>query len=359
MSSSDALRVVEFYSGIGGMHYALRHAGLNAQVIRSFDINHLANATYLHNFSLSPSTTAIERLSVKSIDDLGADMFLLSPPCQPYTRGGNQRGNADLRAKSLQHLLSVFPQMKRPPAYLLLENVKGFEESDSYEDLIRTLTDCQYSIQHFLLSPTQYGIPNHRLRYYCLAKRKPLAFVREVEGLAVQHRIPLIEEKEPLTLEDLLHLSTPREDRVVADLKVPSSFFKDNNYRHEVVWGKSRTTGCFTKGYPTNYKGAGSLLLDLSLAQDDSLLSSEISSLFEPSSSSAYVSDLQILRALPLRFFSPREVAELHRFPEDFGFPSTVSRKQQYGLLGNSLCVEVVALLIQYLLLSPPQHDIH
>ena len=42
--------VVEFYSGIGGMHYGLQLAHSACRVSVSMDINTLANAVYTHNF---------------------------------------------------------------------------------------------------------------------------------------------------------------------------------------------------------------------------------------------------------------------------------------------------------------------
>eukprot|EP00958_Prasinococcus_capsulatus_P000772 scaffold55_cov401-Prasinococcus_capsulatus_cf.AAC.2 len=55
-----------------------------------------------------------------------------------------------------------------------------------------------------------------------------------------------------------------------------------------------------------------------------------------------------------IRYFTPREVANLHAFPKSFSFPSDVSKRQRYALLGNSLSVDVVACLLQYLLSAPP-----
>lgn len=56
------------------------------------------------------------------------------------------------------------------------------------------------------------------------------------------------------------------------------------------------------------------------------------------------------LAALRLRFFSPREVANLHGFPPAFTFPTHTTLRQRYSLLGNSLHVEVVAELLKLLL---------
>ncbi len=59
---------------------------------------------------------------------------------------------------------------------------------------------------------------------------------------------------------------------------------------------------------------------------------------------------IQWLQQLYLRYFTPREVANLHSFPSSFSFPPHVTIKQQYALLGNSLSVAVVADLLTYLL---------
>ncbi len=59
---------------------------------------------------------------------------------------------------------------------------------------------------------------------------------------------------------------------------------------------------------------------------------------------------LHWLQQLHLRYFTPREVANLHSFPSSFSFPPHVTIKQQYALLGNSLSVAVVADLLTYLL---------
>ena len=56
------MRIVEFYSGIGGMHYAVREAKLeNAQVVAAFDVNTLANEVYVYNFGLRPCSVSFHR----------------------------------------------------------------------------------------------------------------------------------------------------------------------------------------------------------------------------------------------------------------------------------------------------------
>lgn len=53
----------------------------------------------------------------------------MSPPCQPYTRTGRTQGSKDNRSKSFTYLIGLLDQMKNPPKWMLIENVKGFEVS--------------------------------------------------------------------------------------------------------------------------------------------------------------------------------------------------------------------------------------
>ena len=58
----------------------------------------------------------------------------------------------------------------------MMENVKGFECSKTRDHFRSMLVQMNYDTQEFILSPKQFGIPNSRLRYYLLAKRKPMSF---------------------------------------------------------------------------------------------------------------------------------------------------------------------------------------
>ncbi|CDJ51901.1 DNA methyltransferase 2, putative [Eimeria brunetti] len=176
------LRVFEFFSGIGGMRVgltdaldSLRRRGTSgspeAEVVGAYDVSETANRVYTHNFKASPICVSIEHLSLQQVDGK-ADLWLLSPPCQPYTRGGKKLDSKDGRARGFLHLLQLLGSCCSPPQFLFLENVRGFEGSETWTQMQQVLCSQQYSVQHFLLSPTQIGIPNTRVRYYCLACRR-------------------------------------------------------------------------------------------------------------------------------------------------------------------------------------------
>ncbi|XP_069581493.1 tRNA (cytosine(38)-C(5))-methyltransferase isoform X2 [Brachyistius frenatus] len=167
----ESLRVLELFSGIGGMHYGLHESGVPAQVVAAVDINTTANLVYRHNF---PDTVlwnkTIEGVSIDDFNALSFDMILMSPPCQPFTRIGLQGDLSDSRTKSFLYILHLLPRLSRRPRFILLENVKGFERSSARERLVETLKECGYTFQEIMVSPISVGIPNSRLRYFLIAK---------------------------------------------------------------------------------------------------------------------------------------------------------------------------------------------
>ncbi|KAF9185824.1 tRNA (cytosine-5-)-methyltransferase [Haplosporangium sp. Z 767] len=195
MTETHSFRILEFYSGIGGMHYAFNESGYQGSILQAFDINTTANEVYAHNHGKKHlSQRNIEAVKMEVYDKYQADVWLMSPPCQPYTRTGNQEGSKDTRAKSFLYLMNILPKMEHPPSYILLENVRGFEESDSRDLLVEALTKAGYEFQEMLITPLQIGIPNSRMRYYCLARHTARAgsFVQPVTGTLIGY-IPALD----------------------------------------------------------------------------------------------------------------------------------------------------------------------
>lgn len=136
MYNNDNIKyyALEFYSGIGGFHCAFKKAlqeiyenEFIGKIVGAFDINNLANQVYKHNFQIDVNNTNIENLTKEKIDKYHANMWWISPPCQPYTRQGLQKGNQDKRSTSFLCLINLIKQLKNQPQYILIENVKDFE----------------------------------------------------------------------------------------------------------------------------------------------------------------------------------------------------------------------------------------
>lgn len=370
---------MELYSGIGGMHYALKESGVSAQVVAAVDINTTANVIYQHNFPDTPLwNKTIEGIPIEVFNKLSFDMLLMSPPCQPFTRIGLQGDLTDTRTKSFLYILHVLPRLCRPPRFILLENVKGFETSSARERLVETLKDCGYLFQELMLSPTSVGIPNSRLRYFLMAKLPTesgscgfSALIPDVfrqcgssgrdtavdSSSQAQARSPehcVLYKLE--TVEDIQRKSTQNNDqsvRKIQDFLEPPTGVNFQQYlippqtllRYclllDVVRPSCRRSVCFTKGYGRYVEGTGSVLQDC--------LETEMQSVFEDLDLCSEEQKVQRLLKLQLRYFTPREVANLMGFPQSFTFPEQISTLQRYRVLGNSLNVVLVSKLLQLL----------
>ncbi|XP_075935567.1 tRNA (cytosine(38)-C(5))-methyltransferase [Anarhichas minor] len=377
----ESLRVLELYSGIGGMHYALKESGIPAQVVAAIDINTTANQIYNHNF---PDTTlwnkTIEGMTLDDFNKLPFDMILMSPPCQPFTRIGLQGDIADPRTKSFLYILHLLPRLCRLPRFILLENVKGFESSSARELLVKTLMECGYTFQEIMVSPTSVGIPNSRLRYFLTAKlstenestqsSKILdAFPHPAESDSPeQHTVssPLRPDtcqpeeghvlyKQETQMDAQRKMSQNRDlsVRQVQDFLEPLMEVNMEHYllppktllRYalllDIVQPTCRRSVCFTKGYGRYVEGTGSVL--------QCCMETEMENVFRGLDQFSEDEKLQQLMKLKLRYFTPREVANLMGFPQSFSFPEQITTKQQYRVLGNSLNIVVVARLLQLL----------
>ena len=150
-------------------HYALERAGIESKVVMTIDLNPVCNEVYEYNFGIKPLQKQVESLSAEFINKFKANCWLMSPPCQPYTRTSRQLDTKDNRVTGLLYLINLLPQST--PKYLFLENVVGFEKSESRDLLVEKLVGLGFEFTEWIITPSQLGIPNNRPRYYLTAVR--------------------------------------------------------------------------------------------------------------------------------------------------------------------------------------------
>ncbi|EDQ92472.1 uncharacterized protein MONBRDRAFT_1464, partial [Monosiga brevicollis MX1] len=339
----------------------------------------------------------IQAVPIRQLEKLAADLWLMSPPCQPYSRQGHQRGLEDARSDSFRYLLDALTQMKNPPSVILVENVVGFESSQGREELVATLNTLQYRFQEFWLSPDQFGVPNSRLRYFLLAIRgdrfraEPSATAADAafgNSSTLMYHLPGALQFEPGlptsefgTFDDAYRVAV--EQSQVSDYSYPQqvciaeacaigSKKKKNNAgcltshpprmgilssthlaRHlpgsgrlllrwgrllDIVRPEERRSLCFTKGYSHKVEGTGSVF--------QVCICVAIPMAFEQLDVPSPGAGWPAVEALELRYFTPQEMLRLHGFPTDFVIPSSVTDRQARKAIGNSLCVTIVAHLL-------------
>jgi len=69
--------------------------------------------------------------------------------------------------------------------------VVGFETSDCCRSLLGAIAALGYTYEQYILTPTQYGMPNERPRYYLVACRSRRAeAARAVQNETVAYSLP-------------------------------------------------------------------------------------------------------------------------------------------------------------------------
>ena len=212
-------------------------------------------------------------MTAKELDRFQADFFVMCPPCQPFTRQGKREDCRDHRTDSFFHLLSLLPQLTHKVKYIFVENVQGFEESETRKYLLQTLKACDMDFREFLVSPTQFSIPNSRLRYYLLAKLeseseftfppscsgKPFTFYppthkQETKPSPTQEGVENIEPLSKFCRDH--YLGGPEFERYAVPERICAKYITGMDI---VTVGDSHTC-CFTKAYGHYVVGTGSIL---------------------------------------------------------------------------------------------------
>lgn len=298
------LTALELFCGIGG--FAAAVAGANVRVAAALDQSPVALSAYRLNFPGHEARQAdLERISAAELADYGADLWWLSPPCQPYSVRGRQHDLNDPRARSLAHILELLSDLpvERLPRHLALENVAGFARSQAREVLVSFLTAHGYQSRERQLCPTELGIPSRRPRYYLVASQVGL--------VSPPFSVP----QPPQPLRD--YLNSHLTDNPPAELLLPPPLVASFGAGLRILDPADPTaySTCFTAGYGKSLMHAGSYLR---------------------------------CRA-GVRRFAPEEIARLLYLPPAFRFPESLPLRKRWHLLGNSLAVCAVREVLKVL----------
>ena len=297
--SNEVPRVLELFCGIGGAATAMRST--SARVVASVDINELAVGVLQANADHAVHIKEIESLSDDWFEQIDADLWWASPPCQPFTRRGNRRGEADPRASPFLQLIKRIARLR--PRMVAIENVPGFETSTVADRLRNTLTACGYDWREALLCPTELGIPNRRLRYYLVASQNRLRdFSSNVE---LQRDRTLASFVRPL---DQTGCSSD-------ELFIDSNLLEQYESAIDVVDANEgdSVASCFTSAYGRSHVRSGSFLRTSN----------------------------------GVRRFAPCEVLDFLGFPIDYSWLENLSIQNKWRLAGNSLSVPAIRYIMQ------------
>lgn len=175
--------MVDLFAGLGGFHLALKNLGkeygFNINCVFASELKEDLRHLYEKNYGIR-------------YEDINSDITLLDSeetirknvpehtilcggfPCQPFSKAGKQEGFNDKERGVLFNYIADIIKVRRPK-YIFLENVSNLETHDecrTWQFISAKLSNPEnegglnYDIAHIVLSPHEYGYPQHRKRIY-------------------------------------------------------------------------------------------------------------------------------------------------------------------------------------------------
>ena len=203
---------IELFTGAGGLALGIHQAGFEHLAIAEWD-KHSVETLRMNRGLLGLARIEVERTDVSKVDWTiyagRVDLVAGGVPCQPFSLGGQHRGQADNR--------NLFPEMLRAvreiaPAAVLIENVKGLVRP-SFAPYFRYVThqlefpeigprtgedwwehdqrltretlgykrrgSLGYTVRPRLIQCANYGVPQQRERVFVVAYRSDLDLLWE------------------------------------------------------------------------------------------------------------------------------------------------------------------------------------
>jgi DNA-cytosine methyltransferase len=302
-----AVRTLEFFAGIGGFKAACPWVNVQA----ALDIDQDAQSVYKTNFDGKYITCELASITKDHLADYSAELWWLSPPCTPFTRKGNQQDDRDPRASALMNLIQIATQLT--PNVIALENVVGFEQSKTSHRILSMLQQASYEYRHCIRCPSEMQWPNRRRRVYLVAWHSRIdKKLRSGITANFEHKWRCTNSMQSMPIKAYL-------DPDISRLRNPELWLDEETLEKHftaidrIDSGQS-ITACFASSYGKAITKGGSYLW-----QEDGY-----------------------------RRFSPREVANLLGFPNEFNLPMNLSNRRLWHLLGNSLSLPVVRSLMNF-----------
>ena len=165
---------IDLFAGLGGFHLALQELG--HKCVFASELKDDLRKLYELNFPGTPILGDITKIKPEQIPP--HDIICGGFPCQPFSQAGKQQGFKDEKNRgNLFDYICAIAQHHHPK-YIFLENVanlKGHDKGNTWEVIYSRLHDeLGYDVKEAILSPHQFGIPQHRKRIYIVGVREDM-----------------------------------------------------------------------------------------------------------------------------------------------------------------------------------------
>jgi DNA (cytosine-5)-methyltransferase 1 len=302
----ETLKVASLFCGCGGTDVGLtgnfeflgRHYDSNGmEIVYANDIDANACALFEKNFGLTPDNRDVRNVASEELPEF--DILTGGFPCQSFSivaQNPPRLGIKDDRGMLFFEMCRILRE--RQPKCFIAENVKGIltaNKKAAFPLILEEFENSGYDVKYTVLNAAEYGVPQKRERVIIVGFRKDL-------GVDFTFPTPVItaaEEYAPL--------------QAVIEAEVPEKYY----FSEKAVADMMKNRESMNKGRaqdvtkPCNTVGAH--LAKVSLNSTDPVL----------------------LVNGRYRRFTPREVARIQSFPENFRLIG--SEAAQYRALGNAI----------------------
>lgn len=302
----EKLKVASLFCGCGGTDVGLlgdfdflgKHYEANGmEIVYANDIDDNACNIFKENFGITPDNRDIREIKSEEIPEF--DILTGGFPCQSFSiiaQNPKRLGVKDERGKLFFEMCRILRE--RQPKCFIAENVKGIltaNKKSAFPLIMKEFEESGYDVQYRILNSANYGVPQKRERVIIVGFRK---------DLNIDFSFPDVE------IEDENNFAPLKK---VIEKKVDEKYF----FSERAVAGMMKKRESMNKGRaqdinkPCNTVGAH--LAKVSLNSTDPVL----------------------MEKNRYRRFTPREVARIQSFPDDFELVG--SEAAQYRALGNAI----------------------
>jgi DNA (cytosine-5)-methyltransferase 1 len=168
---------IDIFSGAGGLSLGAENAGI--KISFAVEKNQAAARTFMLNH---PEVTVVceDIRDINPLDHTAKNPFIVfgGPPCQGFSYSNTKTRNTDNRNNTLFEEFVRFVDVLRPE-WFLFENVEGittFNKGETVAAIKAYFLDIGYQTAEKVLYASDYGVPQHRNRFFMVGNRLGINF---------------------------------------------------------------------------------------------------------------------------------------------------------------------------------------
>lgn len=166
-------KVVDLFSGVGGLSLGFRMAGFPIAIANEID-EQIAEAYTINHPDTIMINEDITKIDIKEIfkNFKDTEVIIGGPPCQGFSQKGKREILEDPRNYLFKYFYDVVNYIK--PKYFVIENVPNILTAHNgifKKDIYELFEKVGYSLNSEILNAADYGVPQYRKRAFIIGKK--------------------------------------------------------------------------------------------------------------------------------------------------------------------------------------------